>query len=117
MANGIEFTVSKDNAREIEEAIQRGCDLALKAMGEIVEGYAKEDCPVDTGRLRNSITHESTGTNERSVGSDVEYAPYVEFIDRYNHPVGKAHFLRDAGVTHIDELQKTSEAAIRAALD
>lgn len=47
-----------------------------------VETLAKRLCPVDTGRLRSSITH-ALGKDSRSiycdVGTNVEYAPYVEF--------------------------------------
>lgn len=44
----------------------------------LVENYAKINCPVDTGQLRQSITHQvvdQTGV----VGTNVEYAPYVEY--------------------------------------
>ena len=44
----------------------------------IVENDAKSKVPYDTGNLRNSITHEVIG-NEGFVGTNVEYAPYVEF--------------------------------------
>jgi len=43
----------------------------------MVERDAKILCPVDTGRLRSSITHEIEGTTGR-VGSNVEYARAVE---------------------------------------
>lgn len=47
-----------------------------------VERTAKRLCPVDTGRLRASITH-SLESDSRGlvgvVGTDVHYAPYVEF--------------------------------------
>lgn len=46
-----------------------------------VESAAIRDCPVDTGRLRSSLTHEiATDTDGLvgRVGTDVEYAPYVE---------------------------------------
>lgn len=45
-----------------------------------VERNAKRDCPVDTGRLRASISttfHKDGFTAE--VGTNVEYAPYIEF--------------------------------------
>jgi len=43
----------------------------------MVERDAKILCPVDTGRLRSSITHEIEGTTGR-VGTNVEYARAVE---------------------------------------
>lgn len=52
---------------------------ALGRAGLIVEAGAKEVCPVRTGNLRASIT---TEVNEEEryamVGTNVEYAPYVE---------------------------------------
>lgn len=43
-----------------------------------VERSAKEIVPVDTGNLRNSITTSIKG-NTGYVGTNVEYAPKVEF--------------------------------------
>jgi len=43
----------------------------------MVERDAKILCPVDTGRLRSSITHEIEGTTGR-VGTNVEYALFLE---------------------------------------
>lgn len=48
----------------------------------LVENDAKRNCPVDTGQLRASIKHEVLGTKEDItgvVGSNTEYAPYVEY--------------------------------------
>lgn len=44
----------------------------------IVEDSAKDKCPVETGTLRNSITHEVDG-NVGTIGTNLAYAPYVEF--------------------------------------
>jgi HK97 gp10 family phage protein len=47
-----------------------------------VESAAIRGCPVDTGRLRSSITHEIAADHRGlvgRVGTDVEYAPYVEY--------------------------------------
>lgn len=53
---------------------------ALIAIGIFVEGEAKVRCPVDSGNLRDSIDHYvNEGQKSVFVGTNVEYAPYVEF--------------------------------------
>lgn len=60
---------------EMHDAVLR----ALERIGEQAEGYAKDLCPVDTGQLRNSITHAvDDGEQAAYIGSNMEYAPYVE---------------------------------------
>ena len=44
----------------------------------IVENQARRDAPVDNGVLRNSIRSEVEG-KQGVVGTNIEYAPYVEF--------------------------------------
>lgn len=52
----------------------------IKRAALAVEGGAKERCPVDTGRLRASVTHEVAPDGLSAVvGTNVEYAPYIEF--------------------------------------
>lgn len=147
----------EDHSDEVLAAVAANIDKALDLMGEVVEGHAKEDCPVDTGLLRNSITHAvggqamsatfhaSYGSNRSSggarvsagsknagsvgvralsgtmgsegdqtcyIGTNVEYAPYVEFMDNKHHNVGKAHFLRDGAMNHQNELKAVAEAAL-----
>ena len=102
-----------DNSPEVAEELKRKMLLAMAAMGEVVEGYAKEDCPVDTGRLRNSITHKEKGESVY-IGTAVEYGKYVELIDRYHHKTGKAHFLRDAATTHGDELKEVAKTIMQS---
>lgn len=49
----------------------------LVKIGLVAERYAKKIAPVQTGRLRGSITH--THDDESAyIGTNVEYAPYVE---------------------------------------
>ncbi len=47
----------KDSSGNVLKEFRHKVQLALRLIGEQAEGYAKEDCPVDTGRLRNSITY------------------------------------------------------------
>ena len=51
----------------------------LMRVGFRIEREAKERCPVVTGRLRSSITTQRDG-DTIVVGSNVFYAPYVEFL-------------------------------------
>lgn len=44
----------------------------------LVETTAKEKVPAPTGTLKRSITHEIKG-NTGIVGTNMEYAPYVEY--------------------------------------
>ena len=50
----------------------------LTEAGLLVEREARLRCPVDTGALRSSITSEVNG-NTATIGTNLEYAPYVEF--------------------------------------
>lgn len=102
----------ESHTKDVMAEVQKKIKLALDLMGDTVEGYAKEDCPVDTGNLRNSITHRPEDENKEVVGTNVEYAPYVEFIEYYHHDVGKAHFLRDGGVNHVNELKSIAETTL-----
>ncbi len=84
--NGIEITA--DNTKEILDGLEDAVDKALTIIGIKAERYAKARCPVGTvkstgikgyrgGTLRNSITF-SVEDQILSVGTNIEYAPYVE---------------------------------------
>lgn len=70
------------NADSLKEKLNQLSEIDLnKALNNaclLVENEAKQRCPVGTGDLRNSITHEVEG-NEGVVGTNVSYAPYVEY--------------------------------------
>ena len=97
---------------------------AAISVGMLTTGYAQDLCPVDTGLLRNSITHayndEEDGKVTLLVGTNVEYAPYVELghrqqPGRYVPKIGKRlvrswvpgkPFLRPAFEDHREEIEK-----------
>ena len=58
-----------------DKVLERGL---LKA-GEKIRGRAVMLCPVKTGELRNSIKAEKTAPLTVAVGTNKEYAPYVEY--------------------------------------
>lgn len=62
---------SADVLNEFHDAVLR----ALERCGEQAEGYAKDLAPVDTGNLRNSISHKvDDGEPAVYIGTNVEYA-------------------------------------------
>lgn len=67
--------VIADHTDEVIEALGAGIARALEAIGIEAEGDAAAICPVDTGRLRNSITHTIDADEKVAIiGSNVEYA-------------------------------------------
>lgn len=74
---GIKFD---DNSQKILDEFHDAALRALERCGSQAEGYAKDLAPSDTGNLRNSISHRVDPDEPAAyVGTDTEYAPYVEF--------------------------------------
>lgn len=110
-----------------EWALNTGVD----AGAEIILNEAKQNCPVLTGNLRRSLHREwGESTPMRvtaTVGTDVEYAPFVEYghMTRraLKHPdrqlegrprmVAPQPFLRPAYDEHKDEVQQAITEAFR----
>lgn len=68
-----------DNSKEVSAAIKAALLRGLEKCGLVAEGYAKKLCPVDTGNLRNSITHTvDEGEPAAIIGTNNSYAAYVE---------------------------------------
>ena len=88
----------KSRLPEVQDAVEDAITKALEEIGLTAEGYAKKKCPVDTGRLRNSISHAST-EDTAYVGTNVEYAVYVEMGTVNTKP---QPYLRPAVTEHKD---------------
>ena len=101
----------KDNTDEVLAALKRAKRRGLEAIGLTAEGHAKKETPVDTGRLRNSISH-ATDDEAAYIGTNVEYAPYVELGARGRQ--GK-HMLQRAATEHADEYKQIMEDALKNA--
>lgn len=115
-----EFTSNVDHVKRITNAAKIA---ALERMGGTAETHAKKYCPVDTGRLRASITHQKQDEDTMLVGTNVEYAPYVELghdqeAGRYVPALGKrlvaSHvdgkpYIRPAIENHVSEYQQIAE--------
>ena len=114
MRTKLNIKIEQDNSKEVLNELDDALERALEKIGLIAEGHAKLHLTmsdaVDTGRLRNSISH-ATHTNAQSIsyswgdstkgrrvkggsdsttphgspeknnvviGTNVEYAPYIE---------------------------------------
>ena len=76
----IESVKVTSHVKEVIEAKNEAIARALEAIGIQAEGDVAELAPVDTGRLRDSITHEVDESEEAVyVGTNVEYATYQEY--------------------------------------
>jgi phage gpG-like protein len=98
LAGGGVVEVREDNSKQIADAISKAIAVALEEIGLSAERFAKRACPVDTGRLRNSITH-VVNMDEKAayIGTNVEYAKYVENGTSRRKGV---YFLRGAAQDH-----------------
>lgn len=120
-----------DNSEEIKKAAEEKIEAALEILGSKAQDYAIGMSPVDTGRLRNSITyvtrtaqgaantaglepaesddytpHGTPSKGEVYIGTNVEYAIAQEFGDSGHMAAnGGVGFLRPAVERHINEFQ------------
>ena len=100
-----------DNTDEVLSALERAKKRGLEAIGLTAEGHAKKETPVDTGRLRNSVSH-TTDDEAAYIGTNVEYAPYVELGARGRSGV---HMLQRAASEHTDEYKRLMEDSMKNA--
>lgn len=103
---------AKDNTEEVLSALERAKKRGLEAIGLVAEGHAKKyETAVDTGRLRNSISH-ATDDEAAYIGTNVEYAPYIELGARGRKGL---HYLQRAASEHSDEYKRLMEDSMENA--
>lgn len=83
--------INEDNAEAIAQAIDQALVMALEECGLNGERFAKDNLTrngsVDTGRLRNSVTHQLRESEKAVyIGTNVEYGPYVELGTERGRP-------------------------------
>lgn len=101
-----------DNTDEIAKELGTAITRALEEVGIQAEGDAKALCPVDTGRLRNSITHAIDASDSTAViGTNVEYALYVH--EGTSRRKGQP-FLTDAVAQNADKYRDIAEKALKS---
>lgn len=107
----MEFTIKVDNTDKILKATDEAIYNALEIIGNKAADYAAALAPVDTGRLRNSLTSE-VHMDEKAVyiGTNVEYAPFVELGTYKQRP---QPYLKPAIENHIDEYKHILESELK----
>ena len=102
----------QDHTDEVIEALGTALARGLEAVGIEAESDAAAICPVDTGRLRNSITHTIDDNGKSAIiGTNVEYSLYVHegVHGRKGQP-----FLTDAITHNADKYRRIIEASLRS---
>ena len=114
--NSIVFT---DNLQEVLKALDNSLEKGLVDVGAAAQGYAKDNTPVRTGILRDSIGVE--------VKPDEKAAYFGTMIDKFpEEPYGKNvelgsptvkahHMLKRAATEHTAEYKKLMEESMKNA--
>lgn len=105
--------IRENNAAQVEAALNSAIAKAITMIGQQAEGYAKMMCPVDTSRLKNSITNQiDMQENAVYIGTNVEYAPFVELGTRRKAP---QPYLKPAAADHGDEYRAILKVCMESA--
>ena len=114
--NSIVFT---DNLDEVLSAIDSAVTAGLVEIGAKAQGYAKDNTPVRTGTLRDSIGVEvKPDDKEVYIGTMIEkfpdepYGKYVELGARGRKGV---HMLQRSATEHTAEYKKLMEESMKNA--
>ena len=99
-----------DHSDEVIDEMKKAMERALEKIGMVGEAYAKEECPVDTGTLRNSISH-AVDDNTAIIGTNVEYAPYVELG---TSKMDAQPYLRPAVENHVKEYKEIAKGELKS---
>jgi len=98
---------------EVERELDKKEAMILNLLGLVAERYAKDLCPVDTGRLRNSISH-TVSEDAVYIGTNVEYAVYQELGSSKRKAANNGRgFLRPAITGHLDEYRDIIEKNLK----
>lgn len=102
-----------DNSSEVKQACKEQIAAWLEAIGEDAAGTAADFAPVDTGRLKSSISSAVVEEELAAyIGTNVEYAIYQEF-GTSRGVVGK-HFLQFGVVAHQPEYKSLLEQYLKS---
>lgn len=127
-----------DNSGKVLEELKKKIEAALEAIGNQAVSHAKQEITqagrVDTGALRNSISHQvEMGEETVYIGTNQSYAIYHEmgtgiyaeggggrqspwfYVDahgdgHWTRGVKPVHFLKNAATNHLEEYSSIAES-------
>ena len=121
MGSVVSIQIKQDLSEEVLKALEKQIELGMRSIGAEAVGHAVDGCPVDTGRLRASLTYatsENSGGGDSApqgspekrsvyVGTNVEYAIYNE----YGHKT-KKHFIKNSLTNYSGDYANIMQAAL-----
>lgn len=114
--NSIVFT---DNVEKVLPMIDNAITAGLVEIGAKVQGYAKDNTPVRTGTLRDSIGVEVKPDEKAAyIGTMIDRfpkEPYGKYVELGSMGRQGVHMLQRAAVEHTSEYKKIMEDSIKNA--
>ena len=114
--NAIVFT---DNIDEVLGTLNSALEAGLVKIGAAAQGYAKDNTPVRTGTLRDSIGVEVKPDEKAAyIGTMVERfpkKPYGQYVELGARGRPGVHMLKRAATEHTDEYKRLMEDALKNA--
>lgn len=109
-----EIKIDQASVDNVEKEMEENIKIAVKKLGQAMQKNAVFEITtlgaVDTGNLRNSIEYTDNGKDEASVGTNVNYAQYVEYG---TSRMGARPFLKQAIENHTKEYQSIMQQALK----
>ena len=95
----------ESNIDKVISSLDKAQNEALKKIGMLVQAESQNKAPIDSGRLKQSITNQ-VNESEKSVevGTNVEYAEWVH-DGSSKHGDGNP-FIKDSVMSNIDTIKK-----------
>lgn len=114
--NSIVFT---DNLQEVLKALDNSLEKGLMDIGVAAQGYAKDNTPVRTGTLRDSIGVEvKPDEKEVYIGTVIDKfpeKPYGKYVELGARGSSGVHMLQRAASEHASEYKQLMEESMKNA--
>ena len=114
--NSIVFT---DNLQEVLKALDGALDTGLVKIGAAAQGYAKDNTPVRTGTLRDSIGVEVKKDEKAAYIGTMKgrfpKKPYGQYVELGARGRPGVHMLQRAAAEHTDEYKQLMEDSMKDA--